>query len=135
MQTKYPALPKSPSNSIYNPMPVPYPDLPASEYEYCPNEIIKKNQVHKVTNMSVPFPLELYVTGVLKVPTKELNSCTYVLTKNICGLHFVGNRLSIQTTIPCQGQLSNIMFICPTDTKQKVVEFILGIIDENATAS
>lgn len=127
MPTKYPALPKSPSNSIYNS--ISYPDLPASEYGCCHDDINSKNLVHNTLN--VPFPLELYGNGVLKVPTKELNSNTYVMTKNICGLHFVGNRLSIQTSVPCQGQLSHIMFICPTDTKQKVVEFILRIIEGN----
>jgi hypothetical protein len=55
------------------------------------------------------------------------------MTKNICGLHFVGNRLSIQTSEPCQGQLSHIMFLCPSENKQKVVEFILRIIENNNT--
>lgn len=114
-------------------MPIPYPDLPASEYEYN-GEMPVKTTLSKMKSFhdwNVPYPLELYASGVLKVPTKELNSCTYVLIKNICGLHFVSNRISIQTSVPCQGQLSHIMFICPAESRQKVVEFILRIIEHN----
>ena len=115
MSRKMLPLPLSPTSSVCG-----YPDLPASVYEY-------------VALKAAPFPLEMYANDVLKVPTKELNSCTYVMTKNICGLHFVGNRLSIQTSVPCQGQLSHIMFLCPIEYKQKVVEFILRIIQNNNT--
>ena len=138
MSNKMIPLPESPTASVYGlpkayeppkayvspsayVLPKAYPDLPASVYEYVAVPSLK----------TAPFPLEMYANGVLKVPTKELNSCTFVMTKNICGLHFVGNRLSIQTSVPCQGELSHIMFICPTDSKQKVVEFILRIIQNN----
>jgi hypothetical protein len=124
MSDKTPPLPESPTASVCGSTyrsHVAYNDLPASVYEYVAVPSLK----------AAPFPLEMYANGILKVPTKELNSSTYVMTKNICGLHFVGNRLSIQTSLPCQGELSHIMFICPTDTKQKVVEFILRIIQNN----
>ncbi len=118
MSNKMIPLPDSPTASVYGSG---FPDLPASVYEYV-----------AVPSLAAPFPLEMYGNGVLKVPTKELNSSTYVMTKNICGLHFVGNRLSIQTSVPCQGQLSHIMFLCASEYKQKVVDFILRIIQNNS---
>ena len=125
MLNKMVPLPESPTASVCGSQkaylsPKILNDLPASVYEYDVVPTLKK----------APFPLGLD-NGVLKVPTKELNSCTYIMTKNICGLHFVGNRICIQTSVPCQGELSHIMFICPTDSKQKVIEFILQIIQNN----
>jgi len=96
-----------------------------SYYKYPP---LPPEPVDNMMDWAVPFPLELYDSGILKIPITELNQCTYVLTKNICGLHFIGSRVSIQTTIPCQGQLSNITFICPSRSKQKIADFILRII-------
>jgi hypothetical protein len=100
---------------------IPLPISPASSvYEDIPD-------VYETTSIS---PL-VHTNGVLKVHTSELNSYTYIQTKHICGLHFIGNRISIQTSVPCQGQLSYIMFICPRENKQNIVELILKIIDIN----
>jgi hypothetical protein len=139
MPVNLPQLPESPDVSVYKGERALYPDLPASEYEYIsgygnakpfPVPVEKREFV----KWDVPLPFELYPSGVLKVPVRELNSCTFVQIKNICGLHFVGNRLCIQTRIPCQGQLSHIMLICPANGRQKIVEFLLRIIEENTAA-
>jgi len=116
-------LPPSPPGSIFGISPKAYPDLPVSEYEY--------NGSINFTNTKAVSPIEMFSSSILKIHTKELNSYTYVLIKNICGLYFVGNRICVQTSVPCQGQLSHIMFICPSESKQKIVEFILQIIKDN----
>jgi len=79
----------------------------------------------------IPVPLELYDTGILKVPIREINQCTYILTDHICGLHFAANRIFIQTSVPCQGALSHIAFIVPSNQKAKIIDFILRVIRFN----
>jgi hypothetical protein len=136
MPAKLPSLPGSPTVSVCNEERMVYPDLPASEYECISGYGNSKPfpvpvEKSEFINWDVPLPFELYPSGVLKVPVRELNSCTFVQIKNICGLHFSGSRISIQTSVPCQGQLSHIMLICPANGRQKIVEFILRVIQYN----
>ena len=80
---------------------------------------------------NVPGPLELLPGYILKIPIKELNECTYILTKHICGLHISNNRLTIQTSVPCQGVMSHCIFIVPANQKKALVDFLLDIIKQN----
>jgi hypothetical protein len=79
----------------------------------------------------VPYPLALYEGGILKVPIRELNQVTFILTKNICGLHLSNNRIYIQTSIPCQGKLSHIALACVPALRDPIVKFVLRIMEYN----
>jgi len=81
--------------------------------------------------ISVPAPLELLPGHILKIPIPELHECTYVLTKYICGLHMSSNRLTIHTSIPCQGTAYHCMFLVPNDKKKAMVDFFLDLIKQN----
>jgi len=87
--------------------------------------------VDDMMTWSVPYPLALYEGGVLRVPIKELNQVTFVLTKNICGLHLSNNRIYIQTSVPCQGVSSHIAFVCMPILREAIVKFILRIMEYN----
>lgn len=81
-----------------------------------------------------PTPLEVLPGHILKVPIPELHQTTYILIKHICGLHISSNRITIQTSVPCQGMSHHCMFLVSSIHKKAIVDFILMLIQQNQDA-
>lgn len=98
-----------------------FPPLPTTP------ELLAENK----NNWIVPAPLELLEGGVLKIPVKELGECTYLLTDTICGVYYSGNKMTIQTILPCQGKATHVIMIVNPIHREKYTNFFLKIISYN----